>query len=295
MGPEAGTEEIACTSDADGVITTGGGFSALYPRPAWQNTVVENYFATVSNTNNAPMKGYQSTGRGYPDVSLAAAYYDVMANGILQPVFGTSASTPVFAAFVSLVNAKRLAAGKSSLGWINPSLYALYDSFLLNDITVGENNCVADVEQCCEQGFTAVAGWDPVTGLGSVNYGKFEEAFLALGSIPRSGEPTGAPNLAPTMSPTYTVTTAPTVAAGWVYVNDYPTEECEGTPASVIGVATGQCSVTYNQFGQPNGSVKYSCGDGNVWIVRFLLILIIGAFQSLPQCIATLTPTVLIT
>eukprot|EP01034_Spumella_vulgaris_P026875 gene26875-33523_t len=269
MGPEAGTAEVACTSDNEGVITTGGGFSGLYPRPAWQNTVVENYFTSVSNTNNAPKTGYQTAGRGYPDVSLLAAWYDVMANNKLTAVFGTSASTPVFAAFVSLVNAKRLAAGKSSLGWINPSLYALYESFILNDITVGENNCVADVALCCEQGFTAVAGWDPVTGLGSVNYGKFEEAFFALGSIPTSGEPTVAPNLAPTMSPTYTVTTAPTVAAGWIYVNDYPSEECEGTPVSVIGVATGQCSISYGQNGEPNGSVRYSCGEAVATVYRY--------------------------
>ena len=38
---------------------------------------------------------------------------------------GTSASTPVFAGMLSLINSRRLAAGKSSVGFANPALYAL--------------------------------------------------------------------------------------------------------------------------------------------------------------------------
>lgn len=93
---------------------------------------------------------------------------------------------------VSQVNAKRLAAGKSSLGWINPSLYSLASSIILNDITSGNNNCVEQNSDntpdypyyfCCAQGFNAMPGWDPVTGLGSVNYTAFETVFFALGDI----------------------------------------------------------------------------------------------------------------
>ena len=38
MGPEhpTPTEEIACTSDGGGLITSGGGFSNKYPTPAYQ-------------------------------------------------------------------------------------------------------------------------------------------------------------------------------------------------------------------------------------------------------------------
>jgi hypothetical protein len=48
-----------------------------------------------------------------------------------------SASTPVIAGFVSLVNAARLAVGKSSLGWLNPSIYA-YGVQFTYDITSGK-------------------------------------------------------------------------------------------------------------------------------------------------------------
>ncbi len=96
---------------------------------------------------------------------------------------------------VALVNAKRVAAGKSLLGWINPSLYALADQFLENDITSGVNNCVGGGSVCCGQGFECAVGWDPVTGLGSVNFGKFEQAFMSLGAEPN--EPTLAPSAVP--------------------------------------------------------------------------------------------------
>jgi hypothetical protein len=42
--------------------------------------------------------------------------------------------------------------------------------------STGENNCGKTHDPasalCCTQGFTAITGWDPVTGLGSVNYSK---------------------------------------------------------------------------------------------------------------------------
>lgn len=94
---------------------------------------------------------------------------------------------------VSQVNAARLAAGKSALGWINPSLYALASSIVLNDVTSGINNCVANDIFCCTQGFHATSGWDPVTGIGSVNYTAFQSAFFALGSTNPTAMPTNGP------------------------------------------------------------------------------------------------------
>ena len=42
-----------------------------------------------------------------------------------QPSFvgGTSASAPIFASIINLINEKRLGAGKSTVGFINPTLY----------------------------------------------------------------------------------------------------------------------------------------------------------------------------
>ena len=79
---------------------------------------------------------------------------------------------------MALINSKRLAAGKAPVGFINPSVYSLFASFA-NDVTVGNNLCTAGTV-CCAQGFYAAPGWDPATGFGSVNFGKFVDTFVAL-------------------------------------------------------------------------------------------------------------------
>jgi len=72
---------------------------------------------------------------------------------------------------VSLLNDARIAAGLPSLGFLNPWLYAKGFNGL-NDI-VGGNN-----PGCGTDGFTAVKGWDPVTGLGTPNFGLLKDLVL---------------------------------------------------------------------------------------------------------------------
>jgi hypothetical protein len=95
-------------------------------------------------------------------VNIGGAFYEVS---------GTSASAPVFAGIVALINAARLAANKSPVGFMNPLLYQLFESdpSLFHDITSGNNKCTADATVCCEYGFNSRIGWDPVTGLGSIH------------------------------------------------------------------------------------------------------------------------------
>jgi tripeptidyl-peptidase-1 len=106
MGPETGDAEIACQSDLGGVITSGGGFSTYNPTPSWQKAAVKSYFQNLLSFIY-PTDGYNPKGRGYPDVSLIGVWYEVFIQGELTPIFGTSASAPVFAAFISLANAAR--------------------------------------------------------------------------------------------------------------------------------------------------------------------------------------------
>ncbi len=121
QGPEKGTAEVACTTSISCLITTGGGFSNKFSTPAWQKASVDSFLASGSGTSTAT--GFNRNGRGYPDVSLLAHNYEIIMNGVPAYVSGTSASTPTFAAMISLINAKRLQSGKSALGWINPMLY----------------------------------------------------------------------------------------------------------------------------------------------------------------------------
>jgi tripeptidyl-peptidase-1 len=178
-GPEAGTTEIACTSDTGGLITTGGGFSTIFAQPSWQSSAVSGYFSSLSSSQT-PESGYNAQGRGYPDVAMLGHNYAVVIGGKTQILSGTSASSPVVAGMVALVNANRLAAGKSSLGFLNPAIYQ--NGGIFNDITSGENNCAAGSppDVCCDEGFYASSGWDPVTGFGSVDFTNFNAVFSQL-------------------------------------------------------------------------------------------------------------------
>ena len=99
----------------------------------------------------------------------------VVSDRIPNPgVAGTSCASPTAAGVISLLNDLRLAAGKPSLGFLNPFLYQAASS--LNDITGGASSGCG----FSEPGYTAVAGWDPVTGLGTPNYAKLAQAVVAL-------------------------------------------------------------------------------------------------------------------
>ena len=93
-------------------------------------------------------------------------------NGETLSVGGTSLSSPIFAGLVTLLNEARIAAGKGPLGFLNPTLYANPDAF--HDITIGGN------PGCGTPGFNATPGWDPVTGLGTPDFGKLRDVVLAL-------------------------------------------------------------------------------------------------------------------
>lgn len=67
---------------------------------------------------------------------------------------GTSASAPAFASILTRINEERIAAGKGTVGFVNPTLYA--NPTVLHDITTGSN------PGCNTNGFSAASGWDPV-------------------------------------------------------------------------------------------------------------------------------------
>jgi tripeptidyl-peptidase-1 len=188
--------EVTCQVDGaevQAIITSGGGFSQSYSTPSWQSSVVQTYFTKVQGTSKAPFIGYNSGGRGYPDISLLAHAYQIVVGGRVLIVDGTSASAPVFAGMLGLINSGLRAQGKSTVGWVNPALYQKA-SYYVKDITVGDNKCTADPDICCSEGFFAAPGWDPATGLGSVNYEYLSYSFLTPNATyPPSGSPTMAP------------------------------------------------------------------------------------------------------
>jgi len=168
-----GGAEIVCSAKTDGTITSGGGFSGQFKAPSWQTSTISNYFSTVSTQ---PESGYVTGGRGYPDLAMAGSDYEVVIAGSLYGVSGTSCSSPVVAGMTAMVNAQL----GTSVGFINPTLYAAGESSAaFNDITKGNNKCTASTT-CCSQGFYATKGWDPVTGLGSVDFANYKGLFSSM-------------------------------------------------------------------------------------------------------------------
>ncbi|KAJ5133090.1 hypothetical protein N7448_001881 [Penicillium atrosanguineum] len=160
---------------------SGGGFSNIYEHPDYQAQAVADYFSTAKpsypyyesvNNNSFAANGgiYNRIGRGYPDVSAIGDNVVIFNGGLPTSIGGTSASAPVFASILTRINEERLAAGKTTVGFVNPILYAHPEAFF--DIIKGDN------PGCGTNGFSAAVGWDPVTGLGSPNYPALLKVFM---------------------------------------------------------------------------------------------------------------------
>jgi len=161
--------ESACEQ----VIYSGGGFSNYFALPDYQKKVVHRYMKNIPSSLNGQ---YNATGhsRGFPDLSANGANYVVSVGGKFILVYGTSASTPVVGAILTLVNDARLAEGKKPIGFINPTIYSPKFNGAFHDITSGSN------PGCGTQGFKATSGWDPVTGLGTPNFPELVKRWLKL-------------------------------------------------------------------------------------------------------------------
>ncbi|KUJ13731.1 subtilisin-like protein [Mollisia scopiformis] len=167
-GASVTSPEIACET----VIHSGGGFSNYFAIPSYQTSAVGTYFKKHPPPYSYLYYNNSGKSRGYPDIAANGANYMCAIDGYWQELYGTSASAPTVGSIITLINEQRALAGKKSVGFINPVLYA--NPSAMNDITSGNN------PGCLTNGFSAVAGWDPVTGLGTPNYPKLLKAFMAL-------------------------------------------------------------------------------------------------------------------
>src|SRR5580704_18362255 len=151
-----------------GWIDSGGGFSHVFAKPAYQDTL------PAGSTAIGAM-------RGVPDVAFQASsrtgtlVYDTAPGaGGWFIVGGTSCSSPQFAGLVAI--ADQIAG--HGLGQINPTLYRLaagpdYATYFY-DVTKGNNQADPAIP-----GYLATTGWDPVTGLGTPDAATLVPALAA--------------------------------------------------------------------------------------------------------------------
>lgn len=162
--------ESACEQ----VIYSGGGFSNYFAMPQYQQEYVQHYLNEYPPPYSKDI--YNSTGRSraYPDLAANGANYVVSVQGQFELVFGTSASSPVVGAILTLVNDARLFLNKKPIGFINPTIYSPSFIGAFHDITNGTN------QGCGTVGFKATEGWDPVTGLGTPNFPELVKRWVLL-------------------------------------------------------------------------------------------------------------------
>jgi subtilase family serine protease len=173
---------------------SGGGYSILFSRPAFQN-VLPPGSSYVGTSVGAP--GPNSNMRGVPDIAFQASsgtgplvYMTEPATtrsgtgcGGADPcsigwyvVGGTSCSAPQWAGLIAI--ADQIAG--NDLGYINPALYRVaadpvkYASDFF-DVTIG-NNQTSPIP-----GYPASTGWDAVTGLGTPNAANLLPDLVAAG------------------------------------------------------------------------------------------------------------------
>ncbi|CEJ80019.1 hypothetical protein VHEMI00226 [[Torrubiella] hemipterigena] len=170
---------VGATTNADGPPTgamlSGGGFSRYFKVPDWQKKDTGDYI----NKLNGHLKGYYDPNmRGMPDISAVGTEFAVITASVEGLIDGTSASTPVIASLIALVNDARFRKGKKSIGWLNPILYSPRVRGLLQDVTTGQSKS-CNFDGFMPGGWPAKAGWDAMTGLGVPNdFGKLLSALV---------------------------------------------------------------------------------------------------------------------
>jgi uncharacterized repeat protein (TIGR01451 family) len=141
-------------SSGAGTAATGGGISADVPIPGYQQGT-----SMASNGGSVSL-------RDLPDVAMVADNVYVVANGSGGSVGGTSVAAPLWAAYMALVNQQAASLGQPTIGFINPTVYAIGNgpgySTNFHDITVGNNTNAASPSQ-----FFAATNYDLCTGWGS--------------------------------------------------------------------------------------------------------------------------------
>ena len=148
---------------------SGGGFSAYWSIPSYQT-------AKGVITSGS---GGSTTKRNIPDVSLDGdpnTGYATYIAGSWSVYGGTSASSPLWCAFVALVNEYRASYGQGRVGFLNPIIYTLgtnpdYNTYF-NDIKDGSTDGY----------YKAVNGYDLCTGWGTIKGIATLEVWLARSS-----------------------------------------------------------------------------------------------------------------
>jgi hypothetical protein len=211
--------------------------------PSYQSGTPADLNVINSYSSGSPCKTSSGDCREVPDVSADADPYTgylIYLNGEWEAIGGTSASTPLFAAFLALTDASS-GCGGASIGFANPVLYQsaasdYADDF--NDITVGNN----DYTGTNNGKYPSQTGYDMASGLGSPDGANLPQALCSDGATPPEivSGPSGSAtvggafsfNIVTSGTPASTITESGALPGGVTLVDDDDgTATLAGTPA----------------------------------------------------------------
>ena len=98
--------------------TTGGGFATYITRPSFQDKAVKGYFEQVARLGYAlpSSNEFSANGRAYADLTAFGFNLNIVLGGKIGPTGGTSASGPLLAGLLTLLNDIQLKNNKPTLG-----------------------------------------------------------------------------------------------------------------------------------------------------------------------------------
>jgi uncharacterized repeat protein (TIGR01451 family) len=146
-----------------GNSASSGGVSTTWPIPTWQEGI------NMSTNHGSTSK------RNIPDVAMVSDNVLVIAdNGSQQFVGGDSVASPLWAAYIALVNQQATSFGQPSVGFLNPAIYSIGKSAIyataFHDIKTGNNtNSSSPTDFFAATGYDLCTGWGTPTGKGFIN------------------------------------------------------------------------------------------------------------------------------
>jgi len=261
-----------CVTETGGVCATiNGGFA----QPSWQTVTITGqtsarFTPDVSLLASANWPGYIWCSNGSCASGIPAAVGNDSITG------GTSASSPIFAGIVTLLNQYAVQNGFQNapgFGNVNPNLYqiAIYNPSAFHHVTAGLNapgsntvycqtgapagqpaalQCPAAVKPATEGIFgyfsanaDATTGYNLVTGLGSVNANNLATAWGELLTASTTSLSPSAANIIQGQSETLTITVTPSSASGVVNLFSNGSTTPLSAPRPVTG-GTGTFTTT---------------------------------------------------
>lgn len=115
---------------------------------------------------------FNPNGSAYPDISALALNVGIFTSGQAEAVCGTSASAPIVAAHIVLLNNRRQQRVKGIVGCFNPLLHAHPEA--MNGITMGKTGGCNDDDTLY---FPATKRWDAGSSLGMPKFKTWQQVF----------------------------------------------------------------------------------------------------------------------